>query len=213
MAGPKPSVFVIMPFSEEFRDIYELGIKAACRAAGADCTRVDEQIFLHNILARIYEQIAKAEIVISEVTGRNPNVFDRTGFAHGLKKAVILLTKSADDIPFDLQQYPHVVYGNSITTLHGELEKRVRYLVENPSEGILSWGGLKRPEGPDLQIAAQHITNYLDANGFRMVSLERIRKNINPQYSDELLWKLIDEHPERFRRVKLGAGKAGLALL
>jgi hypothetical protein len=29
--NPKPFVFVLMPFSDEFTDIYEVGIKPACR--------------------------------------------------------------------------------------------------------------------------------------------------------------------------------------
>jgi hypothetical protein len=212
MPKPNTSAFVIMPFSEEFRDIYELGIKAACHACGVGCTRVDEQIFLHSILDRIYEQIAEADIVISELTGRNPNVFYETGYAHGLKKAVIFLTKSSDDIPFDLRQYPHVVYGNSIAKLKSELEKRVRYLVENPSAG--RWRpAITPPNGPNQDIMTQHIINYLAANDFTMVSFDRIRKNINAQYSDELLFKLIDEHPDRFRRAKLKGGVVGLAKL
>lgn len=39
---PKPFVFVLMPFSENFDDVYELGIKAACKNAGAYAVRVDE---------------------------------------------------------------------------------------------------------------------------------------------------------------------------
>jgi hypothetical protein len=60
---PKPFVFVLMPFSEEFSDVYKLGIKAACRAAGAYCERVDEQVFEEaSIVERIYNQIDKADM-------------------------------------------------------------------------------------------------------------------------------------------------------
>jgi hypothetical protein len=51
--SPKPFVFVLMPFANEFNDIYELGIKAACVEAGAYCERVDEQIFEGSMLERI----------------------------------------------------------------------------------------------------------------------------------------------------------------
>jgi hypothetical protein len=37
---PKPFVFVLMPFEEEFDDVYELRIKAACKDAGGYCERV-----------------------------------------------------------------------------------------------------------------------------------------------------------------------------
>ena len=55
---PKPFCFVLMPFAESFDDTYELGIKAACKDAGAYCERVDEQIFNERILDRVYNQMS-----------------------------------------------------------------------------------------------------------------------------------------------------------
>ena len=118
-----------MPFSEKFRDIYEVGIKPACKDAGATCERVDEQIFSENILQHTYDQIRRADIIVSEMTGRNANVFYETGYAHALGKRVVLLTREADDIPFDLRHYPHIVYKGSISTLKNELERRMRWYV------------------------------------------------------------------------------------
>src|SRR5690349_2521588 len=94
--APKHFVFVLMPFDETFADAYQLGIKEACREAGAYCERVDEQIFQDSILERIYNQIARADIIIADMTGRNPNVFYETGYAHALGKQVILVTRDAD---------------------------------------------------------------------------------------------------------------------
>lgn len=123
-----------MPFEKFFDDLYELGIKAACGDADAHCERVDEQIFEESILQRVYNQIAKADLIIAEMTGRNPNVFYEVGYAHALGKRVILLTAKADDIPFDLKHYPHIVHDNRITDLKSELFKRVKWFVENPKE-------------------------------------------------------------------------------
>jgi len=133
---PKPFVFVLMPFSEPFTDIYEVGIKAACKDAGAYCERVDEQIFVETILERVYNQIAKADVVVAEMTGRNPNVFYEVGYAHALSKRVILLTQNSDDIPFDLKQYPHIVYGGKISLLKSQLEAKVRWCIENPKKPL-----------------------------------------------------------------------------
>jgi hypothetical protein len=44
----------------------------------------------------------------------------------------VLLTQRAEDIPFDLKHFPHVVYGGRITELRAEVERRVRWAVENP---------------------------------------------------------------------------------
>jgi hypothetical protein len=130
---PRPFVFVLMPFASHFDDVYRLGIKPACENAGAYAERVDEQIFHDSILQRVYNQIAKADLVVADLSGKNPNVFYETGYAHALGKPVILLTQSVDDIPFDLKHYPHVVYGGRIVDLLPELEKRVRYLLDAPT--------------------------------------------------------------------------------
>src|SRR5918993_408765 len=119
----KPFALVLMPFSEKFKDIYEVGIKQACKDAGATCERVDEQIFSENILEHTYSQIRRADIVIADMTGRNANVFYETGYAHALGKWVILITQDVDDIPFDLRPYPHIIYKGSISTLKNELER------------------------------------------------------------------------------------------
>ena len=74
----------------------------------------------------------KADLIVADLTGRNPNVFYETGYAHALNKRVILLTQRAEDIPFDLKDYPHVVYGGRIFQLKPELEKRIRWFLANP---------------------------------------------------------------------------------
>jgi hypothetical protein len=137
---PKPFVFVLMPFNDEFKDVYELGIKEACKEAGAYCERVDEQIYEGYIIERIYNQISKADIIISDMSGRNPNVFYETGYAHALgKKRVILLTQKGEDIPFDLKHYPHLIYP-TITVLKQELVKKMLWCIDNPEENISKIG-------------------------------------------------------------------------
>lgn len=128
---PKKFCFVLMPFDDDFNDIYQLGIKQSCEDAGAYCERVDEQIFNESILDRIYNQISKADIVIADLTKRNANVFYEVGYAHALGKTTILLTQNVDDIPFDLKHYPHIVYDNKITKLKDELTTRIKWCVEN----------------------------------------------------------------------------------
>lgn len=83
---PKPFVFVLMPFEPGFRDTYQVGIKQACSDAGACAERVDEQLFGESILDRIYNQISKADVIVADMTGRNPNGFYETGYAPALGK-------------------------------------------------------------------------------------------------------------------------------
>ena len=72
---PKPFVFVLMPFDREFDDVYKLGIKEACDRAGAYAERLDEQIFTDGMMERLYKRIATADVLVADMSGRNPNVF------------------------------------------------------------------------------------------------------------------------------------------
>ena len=130
----KPRVFVLMPFSEAFNDVYKFGIKAACKDVGATCERVDEQIFGELILGRIYSQIANADLIVADMTGRNENVFYEVGFAHARGKIVILLTRDLEDIPFDLKHYPHIPYKGSIEKLRADLRVRLRWFLNHPED-------------------------------------------------------------------------------
>jgi len=119
-----------MPFDDEFSDIYKFGIKGAAEDVGAYAERVDEQIFTEGILDRIFTQISKADVVVADMTGRNPNVFYEVGYAHALGKITLLLTQAVEDIPFDLKHRQHIVYGGKIETLRKELGERLRWAVE-----------------------------------------------------------------------------------
>jgi hypothetical protein len=202
-------VFVVMPFSHEFRDTYELGVKAACNNCGIECDRVDEPIFGETILERIYNQISQADLILAVMTGRNPNVYYEVGYAHGLNKRVVPLIHDANDIPFDLRNYPHIVYGDSIADLKQKLQTIIKHYVAHPAElhPQLSHSGVD-----DARIV-QHITNYLRANGFTKMSFASIRERIGSDYTDPLLLGLIDRRPDVFRRVRLAGGKPGVGFV
>ena len=124
---PKPFVFVLMPIDPTFDDIYKFGIKGAAEDVGAYAERLDEQIFVEGMLDRIFNQISKADLIVADMTGRNPNVFYEVGYAHALGKITLLLTQDANDIPFDLKHRQHTIYGGSIDRLRKELADRLRW--------------------------------------------------------------------------------------
>ena len=122
-----------MPFEAGFNDIYEYGIRGACSDVGLYCERVDEQVFLGSMLERIYSQISRADLLVADMSGKNPNVFYEVGYAHALGKNVVLLTSVAKDIPFDLKHFPHIVYGTEIKTLRAELARWLKHLSAEES--------------------------------------------------------------------------------
>ena len=133
MTGPPPFALAVLPSGGAFDDSWELAIRPACEAAGAYAERLDAQLSPETVLQRIQNLIAKADLVIADMTEPHANIFYATGYAHALDKQVILLTKKAGDIPFDLKHYPHI--SGNLTELRPELERRARHLLDAGMRG------------------------------------------------------------------------------
>jgi hypothetical protein len=115
----KPHVFVAMPFSDEFDDIYYYGIEPAVKAAGYLCERADTRCFPGDILDWIKARIQTAALVIADLTTANPNVYLEVGYAWGHQRPTVLLTRDLNDLKFDVRGQRCVTY------------KRIRDLEEN----------------------------------------------------------------------------------
>lgn len=102
-------VAVMMPFGKEFDPVYDaLGV--AADAAGMRAVRADD-IWIHDhVMDDIVNLIWRARVVISDLSGKNPNVFYETGLAHAWGRDVIMITRSADDVPFDLRSLRYIPY-------------------------------------------------------------------------------------------------------
>jgi nucleoside 2-deoxyribosyltransferase len=164
--SPKFFCFVLMPFTPDFDDIYNYGIKESCKEAGTYCERVDEQIFRETILQRIYNQIDKADLIIADMTGRNPNVFYEVGYAHALNKPTILLTQNTDDIPFDLKHFPHIVYDKKISLIREELTKRILWFKENSHSTTTSFKTEIEIYVDDKNLSAEHVVHEYNHNQY-----------------------------------------------
>lgn len=107
------SCFVLMPFANEMRPVYD-AIREAFEApeVGFTCNRADELFGGRHIIDDILGGIARAEILVADVTGRNTNVFYELGIAHTARpvEKIIIITQSMNDVPFDLQQFRCIVY-------------------------------------------------------------------------------------------------------
>lgn len=117
--------FVIMPFSKEFDDIYQLGIKETAKNEKVTAYRLDEELFEEGMLEKIYKEIENSDFIIADLSNKNANVFYELGYAHAIGKLTILLTQNSEDIPFDLKHKRHIIYGNSIKHLQEQLKKNI----------------------------------------------------------------------------------------
>jgi hypothetical protein len=106
----KPHVFVAMPFTDEFDDIYHYAIEPAVKAAGFLCERADTRRFSGDILDWVKGRIQTATFVIADLSTANPNVYLEVGYAWGFQRPTILLTRELEDLQFDMRGQRCVIY-------------------------------------------------------------------------------------------------------
>jgi len=135
----KKTCFVIMPISKtklvtqkDWTYIYDKIIKPAVEDPELDfkCKRssADRGNILKDIIIDLYE----SDVVIADLTDRNPNVFYELGVRHGLKSGTLILTQNRKFASiFDLNNYASHVY--TWKTLRGrkEMIKKIKELLRN----------------------------------------------------------------------------------
>jgi hypothetical protein len=63
-----------------------------------------------NITKQVIEHLMGADLIIADLTGRNPNVFYELAICHALRKPTIHLIKEGERIPFDLAPYRAIMF-------------------------------------------------------------------------------------------------------
>jgi hypothetical protein len=127
-ARPKQHVFVAMPFSEQFEDVYELGIYPALRDAGFICERLDRAAFTGDILERMKDRIRSASFVLADLSEARPNVYLEVGYAWGKGVPVLFIARDGETLHFDVKTHRCLFY-TSIRHLKRDLEQAARGLA------------------------------------------------------------------------------------
>lgn len=98
-------VFVLMPFNDDLDLVFQELIHKPLHKAGFEVERADTELHQRNILSDIVNGLARADLIIADLTGLNPNVMYELGLAHGLQKPTVILTQDIGELPFDLRAY------------------------------------------------------------------------------------------------------------
>ncbi len=122
--------FVLMPFREEFQEIYEKVIKVVASEMEMTAIHGGEIFSNREIMEDVWDSICQAKLIIADVTQRNPNVFYELGICHTLGKDTIVITQNKDDVPFDIQGRRYLLYdpGNQ-ASLRSDLRKIFKYVL------------------------------------------------------------------------------------
>ena len=123
----KPLCFLIMPFGSEF-DFVLKTVKETVESFHFQYDRADESFVSGTVVDKIREQIARADLIIADLTGKNPNVYYEVGYAAALNKKVIQIAQSVNDLPFDvrhLRTFPYSDKMGADTKFRSDLTRAV----------------------------------------------------------------------------------------
>lgn len=116
---PTYKVAVIMPYTTPYSFIYDV-VNGVLVREGCECYRVGELAITQPVRYDLKQRIMNADLVVTDLTNRDPNVYYATGLANTLGKRLILIAESKDNLTFDEGHIKLVVYTNP-----GELQERL----------------------------------------------------------------------------------------
>lgn len=133
--------FAIMPFGGWLDDYYETIYCPAIEAAGLEPHRADDLYRPSTIVHDIWAYTKKAQLLVADLSGKNPNVFYELGLAHALGKPAILVAESMDDIPFDLRALRIIIYDKNApdwgNLLRTKIEASIKEVLKSPVSAVL----------------------------------------------------------------------------
>jgi len=140
----KKKCFVIAPIGEEGGEIRERSdkvlehiIKPTVEECGYESIRADEISEPGIITSQIIQHLIDDDLVIADLTGRNPNVYYELAVRHVVKKSIVQLIQTGESIPFDVAgtRTIHVDHRDldSVASCKQELVKQIRFVEKDPS--------------------------------------------------------------------------------
>lgn len=93
-------------------EVLEHVIEPVCRDKGLAVARSDRDPTPGQITSQILRSVINADVVIADVTGRNPNVYFELGVAQSFAKRIVMIVKDVGQLPFDVKNERVIVIGD-----------------------------------------------------------------------------------------------------
>ena len=178
----KGMVFMLMPFTDEAFKIYKC-CKDVLQKREYELIKSDDEFIEGNLLNHIVKLIIEAELIITNLDGKNPNVYYELGIAHALGKRTILISSyQPKDIPFNLMGNYILFFKNS-EDLSSKLTEYLNKISDKRRE-------LTRNKESDIESHSIRVGEYVTFGRYPYESVEKKSepKAVNPPIS----WRVLD---------------------
>jgi len=138
--------FVIAPIGNEGSEIrkrsdqvFKYIIDPVCRECDFTPERADHLDEPGMITSQIIQRVMNDQLVIADLTGRNPNVYYELSLRHALRKPLVQLIHKDETLPFDVQNMRTISYDHkdldSVNTAKEDLKRQINLVKDkSPNE-------------------------------------------------------------------------------
>lgn len=129
---PQGMALVLSPHLAELRNVRDAAIWSALSSCGFRRLKGPAAFDSASWLADVVRWLEGAQIIVADLTGRNPDILYAVGLAHGLGRCPLLIAQDPDELPFQLQQLRCIRYRDNVDgwwDLREELSRAVRVFL------------------------------------------------------------------------------------
>ena len=181
-SGPPISCFVISPIGEEGTTdrartdkVLRHLIRRTLEPHGYRVIRGDQDTNPGLVTPAIIASLARADLIIADLSDLNPNVYYELAVAHGMAKPVIHIRRVGERLPFDVQDLRTISYDLSdpdrLDEARTQLYESVVYALAHPEEittPLTGAGRLMRIQASENPIADSQASMATAVNDLRL---------------------------------------------
>ncbi len=145
MDATSKTCFVIAPIGGEGSEertrsdlVFKYVIEEAVVPLGFSVTRADMLSTSGDITHQIILKLVESDLVVADLTGKNPNVFYEMAVRHAARKPIVHLIEAGESIPFDVAHHRTISLDHtdlaSASACRQQIVAQIDNMGANPSE-------------------------------------------------------------------------------
>jgi hypothetical protein len=178
---PRQCFFIapIGPAGSETRkrsdQIFKHVLTPICEEIGYGLVRADRIADAGRITTQVVEHLIQDELVVADLSGRNPNVFYELAIRHVVRKPFVQLMGMGEDLPFDVAAMRTVFLDihdlDSVAEAKADIADQIRSFqsgklqLTTPISHALDWEKLRGSNDPEQHVLADLVTAVNELRG------------------------------------------------